>query len=156
MKEVYWPPLIFIEPPIGAHSSRHFQPGMSDPRAMMGGMDERQPGSMKRGLDLGVAASVSCQASARWSSRATAAVAPHADWGSFMHRYLRAVKVVLVVLATLAVAAPTAWAQGVTGSAVTGIITDETGKPVDGAEVQLINPNTGDLFTAKTSAGGRY
>src|SRR6476469_8274634 len=49
-----------------------------------------------------------------------------------------------------------AWAQGVTGSAVTGVVRDPDGAPVPEAQVQLRNPTTGDLYNAVTGADGVY
>ncbi len=56
----------------------------------------------------------------------------------------------------LTVGAPEAFAQGVTGSAITGVVRGPNGTPVAGAEVQLVNPDTGDFFTATTGSNGRY
>ena len=73
-----------------------------------------------------------------------------------MRRYTCSLIKVLAVLSVL-VAASVAWAQGVTGSAVTGAITEEgTGAPVAGAFVQLKNTATGDSFTAVASDAGTY
>src|SRR5215831_10085145 len=47
-------------------------------------------------------------------------------------------------------------AQGVTGSAVTGTVTDEGGGAVAGARVQLKNRSTGESFVAFTSVAGKY
>jgi hypothetical protein len=73
-----------------------------------------------------------------------------------MRRYTCSLIKVLAVLSVLA-ATSVAWAQGVTGSAVTGTITEEgTGAPVAGAFVQLKNTATGDSFTAVTADAGTY
>lgn len=65
-----------------------------------------------------------------------------------MQRYACSLIRGLAVLFVLAATA-TAWAQGVTGSAVTGTITEEgTGTPVVGAFIELKNTATGDTFTA--------
>src|SRR5512143_1936255 len=82
-------------------------------------------------------------------------LAPH--YGrSAMRRYMCSLIKVLAVLSVL-VAASVAWAQGVTGSAVTGTITEEgTGAVVAGAIIQLKNTATGDSFTAVTSDAGTY
>ena len=52
-------------------------------------------------------------------------------------------------------AAPLA-AQGVTTGAVTGTVTDNTGNPIEGAQVQLRNPLTGFSAGALSRAGGTY
>lgn len=68
-------------------------------------------------------------------------------------RYTRSWLGVLAVLSVLAVAA-TAWAQGVTGSAVTGTITEQgTGEPIPGAFIELKNTATGDTLTALAEDG---
>ncbi len=73
-----------------------------------------------------------------------------------MRRYMCSLIKVLAVLSVLA-ATSVAWAQGVTGSAVTGTITEEgTGAPVAAAIIQLKNTATGDSFTAVTSDAGTY
>jgi len=72
-----------------------------------------------------------------------------------MHRYLRSITWGLTILA--AIAADTgALAQGVTGSAVTGTVTDDAGQPVEGAVVQLRNESTGLTLTAVTGPSGEY
>jgi outer membrane receptor protein involved in Fe transport len=73
-----------------------------------------------------------------------------------MHRYLRSIVAKLVVMMAIAVPGSEALAQGVTGSAVTGTVSDEEGKPIQGATVQLRNPATGQTFTATTGASGEY
>jgi hypothetical protein len=73
-----------------------------------------------------------------------------------MKRALRSIAAACAALAAVVLAAPAAHAQGVTGSAITGTITGTGGRPVGGAEIQLINPDTGDLFTATTTGNGKY
>ncbi len=73
-----------------------------------------------------------------------------------MHRYLRSIVVMLVFMMAIVVPGSEALAQGVTGSAVTGTVTDEEGKPIQDATVQLRNPATGQTFTATTGASGEY
>jgi len=73
-----------------------------------------------------------------------------------MQRYAYSLIKLLAVLSIFIVAAP-AWAQGVTGSAVTGTISEAgTGNPVPGAFIELKNTATGDSLTALTSADGTY
>lgn len=62
----------------------------------------------------------------------------------------------LGLLFSLTAAAPAALAQGVTGAAVTGTVTEESGKPLEGAAVQLTNPGTGDTFNAVTGSAGDF
>src|SRR5215831_13399787 len=73
-----------------------------------------------------------------------------------MHRHNRSLTLGFTVLLGLATAESRALAQGVTGSAVTGIVTDESGAPVEGTYIQLRNRSTGDTFTAVTGPSGRY
>jgi hypothetical protein len=61
-----------------------------------------------------------------------------------------------MVLLALGVPTSGALAQGVTGSAVMGTVTDEGGKPLEGTSMQLVNPATGDTFTALAGSSGRY
>lgn len=49
-----------------------------------------------------------------------------------------------------------ALAQGVTGSAVTGSITDKDGKPLEGVVVQLRNTATGQVYNAVSGPSGEY
>jgi len=72
-------------------------------------------------------------------------------------KVLAALSVLGATLGATLVATSMAWAQGVTGSAVTGTITEEgTGVPVAAAIIQLKNTATGDSFTAVTSDSGTY
>jgi hypothetical protein len=73
-----------------------------------------------------------------------------------MHHSVRALPTaLLLLLAGLALPA-VARAQGVTGSAVTGTVTDETSAPVDGAVVQIRNPATGAVFSATSTTSGEF
>ena len=73
-----------------------------------------------------------------------------------MQRHVCSLIKVLAVLSIL-VATATAWAQGVTGSAVIGTITEEgSGTPVAGAFIELKNTATGDTLTALGDADGTY
>ena len=47
-------------------------------------------------------------------------------------------------------------AQGVTTGGLTGMVTDETGQPIEAAQVQLKNPATGRITGALTRASGLY
>jgi outer membrane receptor protein involved in Fe transport len=47
-------------------------------------------------------------------------------------------------------------AQGVTGAAVEGVITQEGGAAVEGAQVELFNAQTGQTYRTTTSARGRF
>ena len=47
-------------------------------------------------------------------------------------------------------------AQGVTTGAIQGTVTDETGQPVDAAQVQVVNTLTGVRNGAVTNSSGRY
>ncbi|MGI8480622.1 MAG: carboxypeptidase regulatory-like domain-containing protein, partial [Chthoniobacterales bacterium] len=46
--------------------------------------------------------------------------------------------------------------QGVTSSAIAGIITDASGNPVTGADVSIVDTSSGTSYRATTRAGGRY
>lgn len=64
---------------------------------------------------------------------------------------------VLAVLAALAVAlSPSAFAQGVVSSGITGSLIDSGGKPVAGATVTIVHTPTNTTYTAVTSASGRF
>lgn len=52
-------------------------------------------------------------------------------------------------------AAP-AQAQGVTSGGITGIVTDESGQPIEAAQIQLRNTTTGRTMGALTRASGQY
>ncbi|HEX3762991.1 MAG TPA: carboxypeptidase regulatory-like domain-containing protein, partial [Kofleriaceae bacterium] len=70
-----------------------------------------------------------------------------------MHRYVSSLSRVFAVLSIVVVTA-TAWAQGVTGSAVTGTITEEgSNTPIPGAFIELKNTSTGDTLTALAEDG---
>ena len=56
----------------------------------------------------------------------------------------------------LCLVASGALAQGVTGSAITGTVTEEGAGPLAGATVLLRNPATGEVFTAVTGSSGDY
>jgi len=73
-----------------------------------------------------------------------------------MHRHLRWIAVTLVVRVVVAAGEREALAQGVTGAALVGTVTQEAGGPIDGAQVQARNASTGDTFTATTNAAGEY
>jgi len=62
----------------------------------------------------------------------------------------------LWLAAALSLGAPAVLAQGVTGSAVTGVVHAQDGTPLKGAVVELSNPATGDKFQATTADNGRY
>lgn len=64
--------------------------------------------------------------------------------------------IILVTLLALLVGlnATPLWAQG-TG-AVKGVVKDASGKPLEGATVELISPDTGKKVTLKTNAKGEY
>jgi outer membrane receptor protein involved in Fe transport len=63
----------------------------------------------------------------------------------------------LVAVLSILVVTPTLWAQGVTGSAVTGTVSeDATGTPVAGAFIEIKNTATGDTLTALAGADGTY
>jgi len=62
----------------------------------------------------------------------------------------------LVLLFTTVLASGGALAQGVTGSAVTGTITDQNKKPLPGVVVQIRNTATGASFTSVTGSTGSY
>src|SRR5687768_18381578 len=47
-------------------------------------------------------------------------------------------------------------AQGVTTGAVTGTVTDETGRGIEGVQIELRNPRTGLTAATITRASGLY
>ena len=52
-------------------------------------------------------------------------------------------------------AAPLA-AQGTTTGAITGTVVDETGRPLEDVQIEVVNGATGYRTGALTRAGGRY
>ena len=62
----------------------------------------------------------------------------------------------VLLLAFTTALAPTALAQGVTGSAVTGKVTSQDKKPLAGVVIELRNEATGLTFTAVSDASGGY
>src|SRR5712692_7244128 len=73
-----------------------------------------------------------------------------------MHRHVRSVAARLVVWVAIFAVPSGVLAQGVTGSAVTGTVTEEGGAPIEGASLQLKNPDTGETFHAVTGSSGVY
>src|ERR1700687_3123563 len=73
-----------------------------------------------------------------------------------MHRCLRSIAARLPVSVVIPAAPWEVLAQGVTGSAVTGTVTEEGGKPLEGVPLQLKNTATGETFTAVTGSSGQY
>ena len=63
---------------------------------------------------------------------------------------------VLGIIAVLSFFAPVAGAQGVTTGGLTGNVTDENGQPVEGAQIQLRNAQTGYNVGTVTRATGQY
>ncbi len=72
-----------------------------------------------------------------------------------MYRYLRSTIASFAGL-LVTIAASGAFAQGVTGSALTGVVTNDKGAPIEGASVQLRNPATGDNYRAVSNKAGLY
>jgi outer membrane receptor protein involved in Fe transport len=63
---------------------------------------------------------------------------------------------VLAAIVVLCSSAGRAAAQGVTTGGITGTVTDETGQPVEGAQIQLRNVQTGYNVGAVTRSTGQY
>jgi outer membrane receptor protein involved in Fe transport len=61
----------------------------------------------------------------------------------------------LAALVLLVTSSPVA-AQGVTTGAVNGVVTSEQGVPVESAQIQVTNLNTGFVATVATNVAGRY
>jgi hypothetical protein len=57
--------------------------------------------------------------------------------------------------ATVAIVSP-AFGQSNVSAAVSGLITDSTGKPLAGAKVTMVHTPTGTTYTTETSSTGRY
>jgi hypothetical protein len=62
----------------------------------------------------------------------------------------------LPLVALLALLAPTALGQGVTTAAINGIITDDTGQPLPGANVVAVHQPTGSEYGTISRADGRF
>ena len=73
-----------------------------------------------------------------------------------MRRWFRPILARSIFLATVLAGASATFAQGVTGSAMTGVVRDPDAQPVPEAQVQLRNPTTGDAYNATTGADGTY
>jgi outer membrane receptor protein involved in Fe transport len=73
-----------------------------------------------------------------------------------VERALRPLAAPVALLAGLLLCTPPALAQGVTGSAVKGKVTNEQGRPVAHATVKLTNVANGNAFTAVTGESGDY
>lgn len=58
--------------------------------------------------------------------------------------------------ALLAGSTSIAGAQGVTTGSIAGVVTDASGAPVEGAQVQIVNRSTGATVNATTRENGRY
>ena len=69
--------------------------------------------------------------------------------------YIAARFLVFLLLGAAGVASSMAQAVVATGS-ISGTVSDETGAPVPGAKVALINSSTSQLFSTNTDASGRY
>src|SRR5215208_36160 len=63
---------------------------------------------------------------------------------------------VLAIIAALSFSARPANAQGVTTGGVTGTVTDENAQPVEGAQIQLRNAQTGYNVGTVTRASGQF
>src|SRR5713226_8210844 len=73
-----------------------------------------------------------------------------------MHRHVWSVAARWVVWVAIFAVPSGVLAQGVTGSAVTGTVTQEGGGPLEGVSLQLKNPATGETFRAVTGSSGQY
>src|SRR5437016_4069196 len=73
-----------------------------------------------------------------------------------MHRNFRSMIARLIVLVAVVLTASGALAQGVTGSAVTGMVKDPSGGPAAGAAVTLKNTSNGLSFTAVSGPDGKF
>jgi hypothetical protein len=60
------------------------------------------------------------------------------------------------VVASVLVPSPTAKAQGVTTSTVSGIVTDTAGAPIEGATIVAVHTPTGTQYRALSRPGGAY
>jgi len=63
---------------------------------------------------------------------------------------------VLLLLAALFAHPARLCAQGVTSSALGGVVTDASGQPVVGAEISAVDTSSGTRYTGVTRAGGRW
>lgn len=73
-----------------------------------------------------------------------------------MHSWVRRVSTLASLFALVLGTASAAAAQGVASSSISGAVTQEGGRPVDGANVTVINTLTGQRFQLVTRATGRY
>src|SRR5256886_7167388 len=63
---------------------------------------------------------------------------------------------VLLLLAGLFAHPSRLCAQGVTSSALGGVVTDASGQPVVGAQITAVDTSSGTRYTGVTRAGGRW
>ena len=61
-----------------------------------------------------------------------------------------------LVMGGIVIPSSAASAQGVTSGAITGVVTDEAGAPIESAQIQVTNTSTGTQQGALTREGGRY
>jgi hypothetical protein len=73
-----------------------------------------------------------------------------------MHSWVRRVSTLASLFALVVATASTAAAQGVASSSITGSVTQEGGRAVEGANVTVINSLTGQRFQLTTRSTGRY
>lgn len=64
--------------------------------------------------------------------------------------------VLLFVVSAVAMCTPCAWGQSIVTGGVSGVVTDHTGAVVSGARVMLRGSDTGDQYSATSSANGDY
>ncbi len=66
-------------------------------------------------------------------------------------------RIVILVAALAAFAAPAQlWAQGVTTSSITGVVTDPSGTPVVGAQIKAVDTASGTSYQSVTRETGRF
>jgi outer membrane receptor protein involved in Fe transport len=73
-----------------------------------------------------------------------------------MNDKIRRISAGLLVLGLASGMAAPGFAQGVTGAAVEGTVSQHDGGRVEGARVELRNAHTGQLYSATTNTDGRY
>lgn len=73
-----------------------------------------------------------------------------------MHKSLVRIIAAAIALSTALLTAPTAFAQGITTSAITGIVKNASGEPIAGATVTAVHEPSGTRATTTSRANGQY
>lgn len=73
-----------------------------------------------------------------------------------MHKSLVKLLAAAVAVATLFASTPSALAQGITTAALTGTVSDNSGKPIGGATITVVHEPSGTRLTTTSRANGQF